>query len=289
MAGSSERMVPVDFSATILYRGRDGSDSFMRFAQEFMLPAGDIERGKTDHIYRRDGLLDDMIRRSHIEMISLKPSWHCFSCLGRFYRFIPLPSGLTSTDENGRVPRISVLVPVCSDGRCMQEINSGICPAKSKMPLQNTFSETVATTVHAPTLEDSQRENVLLKLKNAMLQKELDDANNTRRSPEGLFITMRDTSESQVTPLPSDRTGTSTAGHSSPDNPSSGEQDSKFKGGPSLNLFPLGTIDQPVDVAILTSPSDTYSSEIELPRCGQNSVESPVRVELEMSCRDEMV
>jgi hypothetical protein len=120
---------------------------------------------------------------------------------------------------------------------------------------------------------------------------ELSDFAALQHQPGGYdcYVTVREQSDSQVTPLSSDRTGTSTAGHSSPDNRSSGEQDSKFKGGPSLNLFPLGTIDQPVDVAIVTSPSDTYYSEIELPRCRQSSFESPVRVELEMSCRDEMV
>jgi hypothetical protein len=112
-------MVPVDFSAIILYRDRDGSNSFMKFVKEFMLPVGDTERGSTDHIYCRDVLLDDMSRRSYTEMMSLKLSWHCFSCQGRFYSFISFPSGLASTDENGRVPCKLVLVPVCSDGRCV--------------------------------------------------------------------------------------------------------------------------------------------------------------------------
>jgi hypothetical protein len=175
-----------------------------------------------------------------------------------------------------------------------------ICPAKSEMPLQNTFSETVATTVHAPTLEDSQRENVLLKLKNAMLQKELDDANNTHRSPEGLFITMRDTSESQVTPLASDLTGTSTAGHSSPDNPSSGERRSHLS---SISLFGSRKTDQSNDALpqqrsqtdrnSITTSASSHVSDIEVTRGNADGAFSPetiqVRVELEMSYRGKMV
>jgi hypothetical protein len=126
MAGSSERMVPVDFSATIMYRGRDGSMSTLAYKKEFMLPAGDIERGKTDETYRTDVLLFNMV--SHPQMMSLKPSWYCFSCQGNFHEFCSFPSGLTNTDENGRVPCKVILMPVCSDGRCTtsstQEINS---------------------------------------------------------------------------------------------------------------------------------------------------------------------
>jgi hypothetical protein len=116
MAGSSERMVPVDFSATILYRGRDGSMSKLNYEKEYMLPAGDIERGKTDERYRTDVLLHDMI--SHPQIMSLKRSWYCFSCQGSFHKFFSFPSGLTDPDENGRVPCKAILLPVCSDGRC---------------------------------------------------------------------------------------------------------------------------------------------------------------------------
>jgi hypothetical protein len=120
-------MVPVDFTATLFHRGRDGSKSTSVFEKEFMLPAGDIERGKTDQNYRGN-VLGDMLRRSQTEMMSFKPSWYCFSCQGGFHKFVPIPCGLTSTDENGRVPCSVVLIPVCSDGRCAtsstQEFNS---------------------------------------------------------------------------------------------------------------------------------------------------------------------
>jgi hypothetical protein len=128
MAGSSERMVPVDFEATILHRGRDGSVSPLDYEKEFMLPAGEIERGKTDERYRKDVLLYHMI--SHPEIMSLKRSWYCYSCQGNFHKFCPFPSGLTNSDENGRVPCNVILLPVCSDGRCTtsatQELNSVI-------------------------------------------------------------------------------------------------------------------------------------------------------------------
>jgi hypothetical protein len=132
MAGFSERMVPVDFLANLLYRDRDGSDSPVVFEKEFMLPAGDIERGKTDRKYRLN-VIGDMIRRSRTEMMSLRPSWNCYSCQGDFYKFASIPSGLTSSDENGRVPCRLFLIPVCSDGRCItsstQEINPIIARA----------------------------------------------------------------------------------------------------------------------------------------------------------------
>jgi hypothetical protein len=117
MAASSDRTVPVDFSGQIMYRGRDGSTSPIEFEKEFMLPAGVIERGKTDRTYRRN-VIQDMICRSSTEMMSLKPSWHCFSCQGNFHKFISIPGGLTNTDENGRVPCRLFLIPVCSDEGC---------------------------------------------------------------------------------------------------------------------------------------------------------------------------
>jgi hypothetical protein len=120
-------MVPVDFSATILYRGRDGSKLAIRFKKEFMLPAGAIECGKTDRTYRAN-VIGDMIGRSYHDMLSLKPSWYCFSCQGNFHKFNSIHSGLTGTDENGRVPCPLFLIPVCNDGRCdttsMQEFHS---------------------------------------------------------------------------------------------------------------------------------------------------------------------
>jgi hypothetical protein len=127
MAGSSERMVPVDFSAKILYRGRDGSDSPVRFQKDFMLPAGDVERCKTDRNHRVD-VIFDMIHRSQTEMMALKPSWHCFSCQGAFDDFFSFPSGMNKTDENGIVHCAVYLLPVCGEGRCItsstQEFNS---------------------------------------------------------------------------------------------------------------------------------------------------------------------
>jgi hypothetical protein len=127
MANSSDRMVPVDLSATVICRGRDGFTSPIVFKKEFMLPARVIKRGKTDRNYRGN-VIQAMIRRSFAEMMSLKPSWHCFSCQGNVHRFGSIPTGLTKPDENGRVPCRLFLVPVCGDGGCstssMQEFNS---------------------------------------------------------------------------------------------------------------------------------------------------------------------
>jgi hypothetical protein len=142
MAGSSDTIVPVDFHASILYRGRDGSTSPIVFEKEFMLPAGDIERGKTDRNYRGD-VIREMIGRSSTEMMSLKPSWHCFSCQGNFHTFNSIPSGLTNTDENGRVPCSVFLIPVCSDGGCTtsstQEFNSMLAGAAKESGTERTF------------------------------------------------------------------------------------------------------------------------------------------------------
>jgi hypothetical protein len=142
MAKSSERMVPVDFSATILYRGRDGSDSPVMFEKEFMLPAGDIERGKTDRTYRGN-VIGDMIRRSQHEMMSLKPSWYCYSCRGDFHHFHSVPSGLTNADGNGRVPCRLFLMPLCGDGRCAtsstQEFNSVLAGSAKATGTKRTF------------------------------------------------------------------------------------------------------------------------------------------------------
>jgi hypothetical protein len=127
MAGSSERMVPVDLTAKLFHPVRDASGSEIVFEKEFMLPAGDIERGKTDQSYRGD-VLSDIIRRSQTEMMAPEPSWHCFSCQGDFDTFAVFPSGMDRTDENGRVPCAVFLIPVCSDGRCYtsstQQFNS---------------------------------------------------------------------------------------------------------------------------------------------------------------------
>jgi hypothetical protein len=142
MAGPSERMVPVDFSAQIIYRGRDGSVVNIPYEKEFMLPAGDIERGIRDQRHRGVVLLD-MIRRSQPEIMSLRPSWHCYSCRGGgFHKFCPFPSGLTRTDENGRVPCSVYLIPVCSDGRCAtsshQEFNSLLAGAAKASGTEGT-------------------------------------------------------------------------------------------------------------------------------------------------------
>ena len=132
MTSDSYRMVPVDFSARLLHRGRDGSTSSLVFEKEFKLPAGAIEHGKTDRTYRLH-LIEDMERRSRTEMMSLKPYWHCFSCQGDFHKFNYIPFGLTDTDENGRVPSPLFLIPVCSAGRCYtsstQEFNSVLAEA----------------------------------------------------------------------------------------------------------------------------------------------------------------
>jgi hypothetical protein len=117
MAGPPERIVPVDFDANIIHRGRDGSVVNIPYEKEFMLPAGDIERAITDQRHR-SLILSNMLRQSHTEMLSLRPSWHCYSCRGDFLKFCPFPSGLGGTDENGRVPCSVYLFPVCSDGKC---------------------------------------------------------------------------------------------------------------------------------------------------------------------------
>jgi hypothetical protein len=117
MTCSSDRMVPVDFSATFICRGRDGSTSPIVFKKEFMLQARVIKRCKTDRNYRGN-VIQAMIRRSLAETMSLKPSWHCFSCQGNVHKFGSIPSGLTKTDENGRVPCRLFLIPVCSDEGC---------------------------------------------------------------------------------------------------------------------------------------------------------------------------
>jgi hypothetical protein len=112
------------------------------FEKEFMLPAGVIERGKTDRNYRVN-IIQDMIRRSNTKMMSRKPSWHCFSCQGNFHKFNAIPSGLTSTDENGRVPCRLFLIPVCSDEGCStsstQEFNSILAGAAQDTGSKRAF------------------------------------------------------------------------------------------------------------------------------------------------------
>jgi hypothetical protein len=142
MTGSSSRMVPVDFSATLVCRGRDGSTSPIVFKKEFMLPAGVIKRGKKDRNYLGI-VVQAMIRRSFPEMMSLKPSWHCFSCQGDVHKFGSISSGLTNTDENGRVPCRVFLIPVCGDGACstssMQECNSILAASAQDTDTERIF------------------------------------------------------------------------------------------------------------------------------------------------------
>jgi hypothetical protein len=142
MARSSDRMVPVDFSATLVCRGRDGSTSPIVFEKEFMLQARVIKRCKTDRNYRGI-VIQALIRRSFDEMMSLKPSWHCFSCQGNVHKFGSIPSGLTKTDENGRVPCRLFLIPVCGDGACstssMQEFSSTLVASAQDTETKRTF------------------------------------------------------------------------------------------------------------------------------------------------------
>jgi hypothetical protein len=142
MKDPSELTVPVDFSANIFHRGRDGSTSTIAYEKEFMLPVGDIERGKTDRTYRANGI-GDMLRRSESEIMSLKPSWPSFSCQGNLHNFHVIPSGLTVTDENDRVPCSMFLIPVCSDGRCTtlstQEFHSMLAAAAKATGTERTL------------------------------------------------------------------------------------------------------------------------------------------------------
>lgn len=59
--------------------------------KKIMLPAGDIERCKTDQKYRINAI-GELVHHCIKETMALKPSWHCFTCQGNVKTFNLIPT-----------------------------------------------------------------------------------------------------------------------------------------------------------------------------------------------------